>query len=73
MKNGVFWNFTPCGSYKNQKRGTLHDFAYGPCARMTRKIAKGSTFLLLKRTTRRNILKDAILYIYTEHGGHVVA
>jgi hypothetical protein len=51
LKNGVFWDVTPCGSCKNRRFVTLIKEALG-----------ASVTSVLPRATRRKIPEDTILH-----------
>jgi hypothetical protein len=71
MKNAVFWDVAPCGSYRNRRFGetcSLHLQGRNPLAKksVTLKIevTRSSETSVLTRLTRRHILEDGILHSY---------
>jgi hypothetical protein len=63
MKNGVFWDVTPCGSCKNRRFGGTYE------------ALSSSETLVLTRATQRNILDDTILDLFSftdEFSGTVI-
>jgi hypothetical protein len=73
MKNGVFWDVTPCGSCKNRRFGgaLLVAASVVPCSQILVTLMKealgSSETSVLTRATRRNIPKETVLTLQLDY------